>query len=347
MIFKNENTLAEISEILECKLIGDPLKIISGINRIEDAKENDITFLANDKYSKYLSTSNCGCIIVDSNFNYSEFSNKFNFILSDDPRLSFYTLLIKIDELNKKNKRNFIHPSVQIGQNCEIHQSVYIGANCVIGDNCKIAEDTIIYPGCVILDNVEIGNNNILYPNITLYDESIIGNNCIIHSGVVIGSDGFGFLENPDGSYIKIPQLGNVIIKDDVEIGSNTTIDRALLGSTIIEKGVKIDNLVQIAHNVIVGENSAIVAQTGISGSSKIGKRNRIAGQCGIAGHITSCDDVTLMAKSGVSKSIQKPGEYFGIPIKERYKAFKIEAVINNLPELRHDISIIKRKIGI
>lgn len=200
-------------------------------------------------------------------------------------------------------------------------------------------------PGVVLGDNVRIGKNTTLNSNVSVYEDCQIGDNCIIHAGAVIGADGFGFQENEDGSYSKVPQLGNVLIMDDVEIGANSTIDRALLGSTIIGKGVKIDNLVQVAHNVFIDENTAIAAQVGISGSSKIGKRNKIAGQCGIAGHLNICDDVLLMAQSGVPNNITKSGAYFGTPIRERMKAFRIEAVVNNLPELKKELSQLTKRV--
>lgn len=345
MKFKEANTLADIAEILQCRLIGNSAKIINGINRIEDADENDITFLADEKYAKYLSQSKAGCIIIGENFDTSQIQMYKNLLVCADPRKSFNTLLVLISERKKQERSSFIHPSSHIGDNCEIHPTVYIAPHCTIGDNCTIGANTVIMPGTVISNYCKIGSNTYIYSNVSIYEECEIGNNCIIHSGAVIGADGFGFQENPGGSYSKIPQLGNVIIQNDVEIGANTTVDRAILGSTIIENGVKIDNLVQIAHNVLVGENTAIASQTGISGSTKIGKRNRIAGQCGFAGHITTSDDVILMAKSGVAKSIEAPGTYFGSPARERMKAFKIEAVINNLPQLKQEIKQLSDRV--
>lgn len=345
MKFKEANTIEEIATILNCKILGDPTKVISGINRIEEANDTDITFLADEKYIKYLSECKAGCIIVNEAFpNLGEVKNM-NFLLSPDPRKSFNSLLLLLNEKKKKERKSFIHQSVEVGDNCKIHDSVYIAPNCTIGDECEIGENTVIMPGVVICNYCKIGKNTLINSNVSINEECEVGNNCIIHSGVVIGSDGFGFQENPDGSYTKIPQLGNVIIRDDVEIGANSTIDRAILGSTIIEKGVKIDNLVQVAHNVIIGENTAIAAQVGISGSSKIGKRNKIAGQCGIAGHLNICDDVFLMAQSGVPKSIEQAGAYFGTPIRERMKAFRIEAVVNNLPDLKKELSDLSKKV--
>ena len=228
-----------------------------------------------------------------------------------------------------------------------IDETAYIGANCVIGNNCKIGKNTVLHSNISIYDNSKIGDNCTIHANVTIYEDTEIGNNCVIHSGVALGSDGFGFLENKDGSYTKIPQLGNVVLENDIEIGANTTIDRALVGSTIIRNGVKLDNQIQIAHNCEIGENSAMAAQVGVSGSVKVGKRNRFGGQSGISGHIEIADDVVLLAKSGVPKSIEKGGLYFGSPIREKMQAFRIEAVIHNLPDLAKDVKLIKKKLEI
>lgn len=346
MKFVEANTIQELADMINCKVLGDPNKKISAVERIEVAGENDITFLADEKYVKFLPMSQAGCIIVSENFKDIYDFKDINFLLTDNPRIAFNRLLTLINEQRKQKKRSFIHQSAVIGEECNIHASVYISANCTIGNHCTIGENSVLMPGVVIADNVIIGKNTTIYANVSVYEDCEIGDNCIIHSGAVIGADGFGYQENEDGSYSKIPQLGNVQIMDNVEIGANSTIDRALLGSTIIGKGVKIDNLVQVAHNVFIDENTALAAQVGISGSSKIGKRNRIAGQVGIAGHLSICDDVLLMAQSGVPNNITKPGAYFGTPIRERMKAFRIEAVVNNLPELKKEVSELSKKLA-
>jgi UDP-3-O-[3-hydroxymyristoyl] glucosamine N-acyltransferase len=333
MKLNNPTTCEEIAKIVNGNILGSPANKISRLNRIEYAEEGDLTFFSDKKYLKHLHTTNATCILVPKGLGLAPNKANQTFIEVDNPYLAFFKLLL-INDTYYTQFKSFIHPTAIIGEGTEIGETAYIGANVVIGKNCKIGKDTILSPNVTLYDNVQIGNNCILHSNVVCYYDTVIGNNCIIHAGAVIGSDGFGFIENKDGSYTKIPQLGNVVIGDNVEIGANTTIDRAVVGSTIIENGVKIDNLVQIAHNVHIGENTAMAAQVGISGSTKIGKRNRLAGQVGIAGHIEITDDVTLEAKSGVAKSILESGVYFGAPPKKKIEAFKILMASNELPEL-------------
>ncbi len=337
MRFDKSTNILKIAELIDGTVFGDGDILISGINRIEEAGSNEITFIADTKYLEYLSESNAACFIISESI-FNNLDKKRNFIVVNNARSSLNFILKYLAEINSVKKHSFIHPTAIIGENCVISETAYIGAYVVIGNNCIVNSNAIIHPACVLYDNVIIGEKTILNAKVVCYEGVSIGSNSIIHSGAIIGADGFGFEEQNDGSYIKIPQLGNVVIKDNVEIGANTTIDRALLGSTIIENGVKLDNLIQIAHNVSVGENSAMASQVGISGSTKIGKRNRIGGQSGLAGHISTTDDVTLLARSGVAKSIENKGFYFGAPVRERMRAFKIEAVINNLPELKQEV---------
>jgi UDP-3-O-[3-hydroxymyristoyl] glucosamine N-acyltransferase len=261
------------------------------------------------------------------------------------PYLSFLKLVHYFEPNNELS--GGIHPTAVIEKSAVISDNVSIGANCYVGENCVIQEGSQIFPNTTIQRNVRIGSNCKIYPNVSIYFNCEIGNNCIIHSGVVIGSDGFGFQEHNDGSFTKIPQIGNVIIGNDVEIGANTSIDRSFVGSTIIGNGVKLDNLIQIAHNDEIGDNTAMAAQVGISGSTKVGKRNRFGGQVGISGHIEIADDVVLLAKSGVASSVTKKGVYIGAPIRDKFTAFKIEAAIHNLPQLVRDIEKIKKKLEI
>ncbi|MGB9770479.1 MAG: UDP-3-O-(3-hydroxymyristoyl)glucosamine N-acyltransferase [Candidatus Kapaibacteriota bacterium] len=342
MEFNQPLTCNEIANFLNGKIIGDGKKTLFRLNRIEFAKAGDLTFLADKKYLKYLESTEATCILVPKNFDLSQPKPDQVYIEVDNPYFSFFQLLTKHDTYYKQFS-SFIHPSAVIEQTAIISESAFIGANVVIGKNCLIGENTIILPNTTLYDNVKIGNNCLIHSNVVCYYNTVIGNNCIIHSGAVIGSDGFGYIENKDGSFTKIPQLGNVVIGNNVEIGANTTIDRAIVGSTIIEDGVKIDNLVQVAHNVYVGENTAIAAQVGISGSVKIGRRNRFAGQVGIAGHIELADDVVLEAKSGVAKSILESGVYFGAPPKKKIEAFKILMATNELPQLLQEFNKLKR----
>lgn len=332
----------KIAKIVEGKIQGNPELLVYELNRIELAKEGDLTFFSDKKYEKYLRETQATCIIVPLNYQNDPASEQQVFIRVTNPYFAFFTLLNYLDTYYQKFV-SFIHPSAVVGKNCSIHPTAYIGPYCIIGDNCSIDEGSKLMSNIVLYDNVAIGKNTLIHSNVVCYYNTKIGNNCIIHSGAVIGSDGFGFIENKDGSYTKIPQLGNVVIGNSVEIGANTTIDRAVVGSTIIEDGVKIDNLVQIAHNVYIGENSAMAAQVGISGSSKIGKRNRLAGQVGIAGHLEIVDDVIIEAKSGVPKSILESGVYFGAPPKKKAEAFRILTASNELPEILRQFSKLKK----
>ncbi len=326
----------QIANITEGKIKGNDSIIIDNFNRIEYAEQNELTFYSDSKYEKHLINSNAGCILVDDNFKLEPKDNQC-IIFVPNAYYAFIKVLQFVSQ-NQPKVEGFIHPTAVIDKTSTIGKNCYIGPYSIIGKFSTIGDNSIIKSLVSIGDNVSIGNDTIIYSNVVCYDEINIGNNCIIHSGTIIGSDGFGFIENDDGSYMKIPQLGNVIIGDNVEIGSNTTIDSAISGSTVIQSGVKIDNLVHIAHNVIIGENSALTAQVGIAGSTKIGKRNRFGGQVGLIGHITTTDDVIIAAQSGVSKSITQKGIYFGSPIKEKMKAFRLEAILRNLPEIYDDL---------
>ncbi len=302
-----EFTAKKIAKKLNGKIIGDPKTIANNISRIEDGKPNTLSFLANPAYEKYLYTTKSSIVLVNNNIKLKDTEIKPTLILVEDSYKSFADLLTYIAKQKKEktgiSKNAFINKTAKIGNNSYIGDGTYIGQNVKIGKNVKI------YPQVFIDDNVKIGDNTKLYSGVKIYSDCILNENCTIHSGTIIGSDGFGFAPQKNNDYKKIPQLGNVIIKENVEIGANCTIDRATMGSTIIHKGVKLDNLIQIAHNVEIGENTVIAAQTGISGSSKIGKNCMIGGQVGIAGHLTIADDVKIAAQSGIGKNITKKGE--------------------------------------
>lgn len=314
----------QINEIIKGELIGSPNLFFSSLQRLEFATLSDISFCQSSEYLDLAISNKPGLLIIYPESEY-EVSENQTVIFHKNPYFAFAQLLIYID--GKFNNQSGISPKATI------NESAKIGNNPTILENVVICED------------VKIGDNCFIHQNVTIKSDTIIGDNVIIHAGAVIGSDGFGYLDNPDGSYTKIPQLGNVQIGNNVEIGANTCIDRALIGSTIIKDGVKIDNLVQIAHNVIIGENSAFASQVGISGSATIGQRVRMGGQVGSAGHLEIADDVTIIAQSGISKSITKKGIYFGSPAKPRMEAFKIEAVLKNLPAMFNDIKDIKKKL--
>ena len=343
MAFSFEYSCEDLARIFNGAIIGFTNNRIKRLNRIEYSESGDFTFLSSPKYVKHLSACKASCILVPENTNEKPLDNQ-AYICVYDPYAELVHFLQEIQS-SLPRKDSSIHPTAIIGENCKISESAFIGPYCVIEDNCIIENNVILHANINILSNSKIDSNTVIYPQVTIYSDTQIGSNCIIHSGAVIGSDGFGNLEHSDGSYEKIPQLGNVIIFENVEIGANSTVDRALIGSTIIEKGVKIDNMCQIAHNCIIGENTAMAAQVGISGSVKVGKNNRFGGQVGLAGHIETADNVTILAQSGVAKSVEKSGLYFGSPIKDRIHAFKIEAAINNLPDISHDVNKLKKII--
>ena len=340
MSLKFDIKCSEIAEIIGGKLQGKNNPVISGVNNIEFAKHGEITFLSDDKFIKYLPLTDASCIIASDKLDIKDYPH-INFILTDNPHQKFSKLLIYISTRFQKDSTG-IHPNVIIDKSSTLNgQNICIGANTVIGKNCRIQNNVIIYPNVTIYDDVEIGEGTIIHSGAVICDDTKIGGNCNILPGAVIGSDGFGFTDNSDGSYTRIPQLGNVIIEDDVEVGANTTIDRALVGSTIIRRGVKLDNLIQIAHNVRVDEDTAMAAQSGVAGSTHVGKRNKFGGQVGVTGHVEIADDVVLLAQTGVAKGIDKKGIYFGSPAKERLTAFRILAAVNELPEI---ISELRRK---
>ena len=333
--------LSEIAKLVGGELIGDADVVIHSVAKIDEAGKGDLTFLYLSHYEKFFPTTGASAILVKPEFNKSR--SDISYIEVDSPEKAFASVIINFFspelKLNGIDKTAFVDPTTSLGKEVALGKNVVIGANCRIGKNVKIFHNT------VLLENVEVGDNSILFQNISVREECKIGKRVIIHPGAVIGADGFGYQKDEKGVYHKVPQIGNVVIEDDVEIGANTTIDRAALGSTIIRKGSKIDNLVQIAHNVSVGNNTVISAQTGVSGSVKIGNNVILAGQVGLAGHLEIGDNVILIAQSGVSKSISKPGVYFGTPAKEFKTAKILEAHFRNFPEYVERIKNLEEEI--
>lgn len=342
--------LLAIAKFLNGDLIGDAEKEIRNINKIEDASPDEITFLANPVYEKYFLSTRAGAVIVSREFKINEGdlpgNRRVSLIRVDDPYVSFLQMLDYFSPKSELQKIGIHSTAVVSGSSTVSKVDCSIGANCYVGENSKIGSRTCVLPNTVIMNNVLIGENVLIHPNVTIYGGCRIGDNVIIHSGSIIGSDGFGQARNKDGSYSKIPQNGIVVIEDDVEIGSNCTIDRATIGETKICKGVKLDNQIQIAHNVVLGENTVIAAQVGIAGSTKVGKNCMIGGKAGIVGHLEICDDVIITAASNVSKSISKPGTYSGYRAIEQKQELKKEAIIRNIENLKKRIELIERKIG-
>lgn len=302
-------TAQQIAKALNGKVVGDPNVEVSTLSKIEEGKTGSISFLANKKYTQYIYATEASVVVVNEDFVPEKPVNT-TLIRVKDAYLSF-TYLLEMVEKNKTSQQG-ISNKASISKTAKIGQNVSIGDYVVIGNNSIIGDNTTIYANTVIGNSCNIGSNTILFAGTKIYDDTIIGNRCTLHAGVVVGSDGFGFAPQEDKTYKKIPQIGNVVIEDDVEIGANTCIDRATMGSTIIRKGVKLDNLIQIAHNVEIGENTVIAAQTGISGSTKIGKNCIIAGQVGIVGHLSIADGMTITAQSGVTKTFKKEGSVIG-----------------------------------
>ncbi len=329
------------------EVLGDGSQKINMLAKIQDAKQGQISFLSNPKYEQYIYTTNATAVIVQKDF-LPKKEIQSALVLVEDPYSSFTVLLEEYHKLISFQKSGVEQPSF-LGEKTFVGKNIYRAAFSYVGNNVSIGDNVKIYPHVFVGDDVVIGNNVILHPNVKIYAGTKIGNNCVVHAGAVIGSDGFGFAPQEDGTYKTIPQLGNVIIEDNVTIGSNTVIDCATLfgDSTIIRKGVKLDNLIQIAHNVEVGRNTVIAAQSGISGSSKVGENCMIAGQVGIAGHLVIANNTSLGAKAGISKSVSGEGErllgYPAIDIKDYFRSY---AIFKKLPDLNYRLLELEKKVN-
>ena len=335
-------TAEQIAGILEGEVVGNPMAEVSKLSKIEEGTEGCLTFLANPKYTSFIYETKATITIVNNTF---------------VPENKLFTTLIKVEDAygafakildfynQVKNNKTGIEAPCVIAESAKYGNDFYLGSFSYIGENVIIGNNVKIYPNSFIGDNVIIGNNAVIFAGVKVLSETIIGNNCNIYSGTTIGADGFGFAPNPDGSFNKIPQIGNVIIEDNVDIGACTTIDRATLGSTIIRKGVKLDNQIQIAHNVEIGENTVIAAQTGIAGSTKIGKNCMIGGQVGIAGHLIIGNNVRIQAQSGVGKNIKDNETLQGSPSFGYSEYSKSYVHFKNLPRIVTEIEELKKII--
>ena len=336
-----EFSAQQIAAFLNGKIEGNPDVKVSNFSKIEEGKPGTLTFLANLKYAHYLYDTKASIVLINNDFVLEQPVS--TTLIRVENAYAALALLLNMVEQTKARKSGvdstaFIAPTATIGEQAYIGHFAYIGEGVKIGKGCRI------YPNVYIGDRVTIGDNCILYPHTTIYEQCVVGNNCILHAGCVIGADGFGFA--PEGeSYKKIPQLGNVIIEDDVEIGANTTIDRAVMDSTIIRKGVKLDNLIQIAHNVEVGEHTVMTAQVGIAGSSKVGRHCMFGGQVGLAGHIHIGDNVTLGAQAGVISDVQEGSTLLGAPAFNAKGFMRSSAIFNRLPEMYRLIGQMQREI--
>jgi len=335
-----EFSAEQIAGILNGEIVGNAQVTVNGLAKIEEGHAGALSFLSNPKYEEYIYKTGSSVCIVNKTFEPSKsLPETLTLVKVEDAYACFAKLLEVYSQMNKKQPK-IENPSF-IAENATIGEGLYLGAFAYIGDNAKIGNNVSIYPNAYIGENVVIGDGTVVHPSATIYAECKIGANCIIHAGVIIGADGFGFAPDENGEYQKVPQIGNVILEDNVEVGSNTTIDRATMGSTIIRRGVKIDNLCQIAHNVEVGRNTAMAAQVGIAGSAKIGEHVMIGGQAGISGHLHIADGTKIVAQSGIPSSVKKADTLMGSPgipmddFKKSYFGFrKLPYILTKLQEL-------------
>ncbi|APU95494.1 MULTISPECIES: UDP-3-O-(3-hydroxymyristoyl)glucosamine N-acyltransferase [Sphingobacterium] len=338
-------TAQQIGTLLEGRIEGNPEVTVGNLAKIEEGKKGDLSFLSNPKYEHFIYTTDASIVIVNEDLQLTQATKPtLTIIRVKNAYAAFSTILNMYNEfrLDKSGREepHFIHAEAEIGQGGYIGAFVYIGRGASIGDNVKI------YPQVYIGDKVTIGDNTTLYPGVKIYHDCKIGKNVVVHSGVVIGSDGFGFAPQEDGTYKKVPQIGYVQVEDNVEIGANTVIDRATMGATIVRDGVKLDNLIQIAHNVDIGKNTVIAAQTGISGSSKIGEHVVLGGQVGVVGHIVVAKGSQIQAQSGVNRSIKEEGKKWGgTPVMPYQPQLRSNVIFARLPELEKRIQELEKLV--
>ena len=335
---------AQIALLINGTVEGDVSATVSSFGKIEEAKKGELAFLANPKYEEFLYTTEASVIIINESLELRQ-PVPAALIRVPDAYSAFATLLQKYQELMRQQLKGIQQPS-HIAESVKIGENVFVAAFAYLSDNVVIGNNVKIYPGVFIGNNVKIGDNTVLNAGVKIYHDCIVGSNVTIHAGTVIGGDGFGFAPQQDGSYKKVPQIGNVVIEDFVEIGANATIDRATIGSTVIRTGAKLDNLIQVAHNVEVGSNTVIAAQAGVSGSTKIGSNVMIGGQAGIVGHIQIADGSKINAQSGVSKSIKSPNSSVtGTPAYDYTSALRSQALSRKLPELEKKIAELEKLV--
>ena len=339
-----EFTAKQIADLINGAIEGDPEVTVSSFGKLEEATSGQLAFLANPKYEDFLYSTNASVIIVNTTLQVEKELSA-TLIRVPDAYSAFAVILTTYSEMAKANLTGIEQPSV-IDSTVKIGENIYVGAFTYIGHNAIVGNNVKLYPQVYIGNNVTIGDDTVLYPGVKIHHDCIIGNKVIIHAGSVLGGDGFGFAPQTDGSFKKVPQIGNVVVEDNVEIGANTTIDRATIGSTIIKSGAKLDNLIQIAHNVEVGNNTVIAAQSGVSGSARIGRNVMIGGQAGIVGHIQIADGSKINAQSGVAKSIKTPNTAVtGSPAYDYGQALRSQILSRNLPELEKRVKELEMMI--
>ena len=336
-----EFSAQQIAGFLNGTIEGDPNVKVSNFSKIEEGKPGTLTFLANLKYAHHIYNTEASIVLVNNDFN-PEQPIRATLVKVENAYAALAMLLNLVEQ--SKSKKKGVDSTAFIAASATVSDDCYVGNFAYIGEGVKMGKNCMVYPHAYIGDHVTVGDNCVFYPHATVYENCIIGNNCILHAGSVVGADGFGFA--PEGeTYKKIPQLGNVIIEDDVEIGANTTIDRAVMDSTIIRRGVKLDNLVQIAHNVEVGENTVMAAQVGIAGSVKVGKHCMFGGQVGLAGHIHVADHVVFGAQAGVISDVKEATTLLGAPANNAKNFMRSSAIFNRLPDIYRSLGQMQREI--
>ncbi len=338
-----EFSAQQIAMLLGGKITGDANRKVSDVGPIESAQEGQLSFLCDAKYIHHLSNTNASVVLMTESIAFDDKTNA-TLIRVENARAAMGQLLSLVAKAMNPSKQGVEQPSF-VSEGVQVPDDAYIGAFAYIGKNVQIGKGVQIYPHTYIGDNVKIGDNTILYSGVKVYYNCVIGKDCILHAGVVIGSDGFGFEPNAQGVNQKLPQIGNVIIEDDVEIGANTTVDRAMMGSTFIRRNAKLDNLVQVAHNVEIGESTFMCAQVGVAGSTKVGGHCILAGQVGVAGHITIADNCVFGAQSGIANHVKKPGLYQGSPIIDAMNWRRSVVGFKQLPDLMKKLQDLERKI--
>lgn len=335
----------QLAQLAGGRVEGDALALVHGFGKIEEAQPGQLAFLANPKYEDHLYTTNASVVIISETLELKQ-PVRAALIRVPDAYTAFASLLAQYEAMVQQSlvgreEPSFVHESAVLGQN------VYVGAFAYISRNARIGNHAKIYPQVFVGEQVEIGDHSVLHPGVKIYHRCVLGKNVVVHASTVIGSDGFGFAPQADGSFKKVPQMGNVVLEDGVEVGANTSIDRATIGSTVIKAGAKIDNLVQLAHNVEVGSNTVIAAQAGVSGSTKIGAGVMIGGQAGIVGHIRIGDGAKINAQSGVSKSLEEGKAVTGSPAHDYTAALRSQAISRRLPELEKKIKELESQISL
>lgn len=340
-----EFTAETIAAFLSGQIVGDKDVKVNNVAKIEEATPGTLAFLANPKYEEYIYTTGASIVLVNDDFEPRE-QVKATLVKVENAYKSFASLLDLY--MSAKPQKSGINSLAVIPESCKLeeNESCYIGEYVVLGENVKIGKNAKIYPQVYLGDNIVVGDNVTIYAGVKVYEGCVLGNNVTLHSGVVVGGDGFGFAPTEDGHFQKIQQIGNVVIEDDVEIGANTCIDRATMGSTVIKQGVKLDNLIQVAHNVVIGEDTVIAAQAGIAGSTKIGRNVMIGGQVGIVGHLTIADQVKISSQSGINHNIDKVGEVLlGSPAINGLAHHRSHAIFKQLPDLRNKVLTLEKEL--